>query len=69
MLNILKIIFALTLPGSLICFTPRGLALPQDYMQDQQVIGYRKGGGRDPVARLQQLIDRDESMLEYDKDT
>lgn len=69
MLNILKIIIALTLLGSLIYFTPRGLALPQDYMQDQQVIGYRKGGGRDPVARLQQRIDRGESTLEYDKNT
>lgn len=41
------------------------LARRQDQLQDLQVIGYRSAGNNDPVARLQQRINRGEIKLEY----
>ncbi len=51
----------------LIGVLPTGLARPQDFPQDQQAIGYRKGSGRDPVARLQLRLDRGDAKLEFDE--
>jgi hypothetical protein len=48
------------------CSYPRP-ASSQDFLQDQQVIGYRQGPSRDPVARLQQRLDRGEAKLDYDE--
>jgi hypothetical protein len=63
----LKTLSILTLLALAIGLTLYGSAPPQDYLQDQQVIGYRQNSGRDPVARLQQRLDRGESRLEFDE--
>ena len=62
-----KKILLITLPLVLIWCNYHRPASSQDFLQDQQVIGYRQGASRDPVARLQQRLDRGESKLEYDE--
>ncbi len=63
----LKTLSILTLLALSIGLTLYGAASPQDYLQDQQVIGYRQKSDRDPVARLQQRLDRGEARLEFDE--
>ena len=45
--------------------TSLGLADRQDLMTDSQVIGYRRAGGNDAIARMQQRINAGEVKLEF----
>ena len=64
----LKRILLVTIP-LLLCSTQGSRVASQDFLQDQQVIGYRQGSSHDPVAQLQQRLDRGEVKLTYDETT
>lgn len=63
----LKRSLVVTVLALAVCLTLQSATIPQDYLQDQQVIGYRRSGGNDPIARLQQRLDRGEVKLEFDE--
>lgn len=53
----------------LFCSTYSSRVSFQDFLQVQHLIGYRQGDSQDPVARLQQRLERGEVRLDYDETT
>lgn len=51
--------------GAVLGLTAIGLARRQDPLTDSQVIGYRRAGGNDAIARLQQRLNAGEVKLEF----
>jgi hypothetical protein len=46
---------------------PAARAVRQEQPHESTAIGYRTGGGDDPIARLQRALDRGEAKLEYEE--
>jgi len=48
-----------------VCMVPQSFAIRQDQLQDREVIGYRRAGASDAIARLQRRINSGELKLQH----